>query len=60
MFTKTPLSAEVTPMFRPPEWQWVQTGDVGWRRVCAISGMRVARAERLAARSMVPRGNWRS
>ncbi len=30
MFTKTPVSAEATPMFRPPEWQWVQTGDVGW------------------------------
>jgi tRNA A-37 threonylcarbamoyl transferase component Bud32 len=29
-FSKTPAASEETPMFRPPEWQWIQAGDVGW------------------------------
>lgn len=29
-FTKTPVGARSVRMFGPPEWQWAQSGDVGW------------------------------
>ena len=30
MFTKTPPDVRKERMFGPPEWQWAQSGDVGW------------------------------
>ena len=66
LFIKTPETSAGARMFSPPEWQWVQSGDVGWwvhsdwqRSLLGAGGLRLEEWRRQGRLSVVKSGPHR-